>query len=94
MKKEYSGIKVKILTPIVLMILVIIATSAFSIVSLNKIDKRIGVIREQTIREMSDIQDIRYNVLHTAEILTDVSATHDDGGFEEAAEFRENVHNL
>ncbi|MCR5476289.1 MAG: methyl-accepting chemotaxis protein [Lachnospiraceae bacterium] len=77
-----------------MMILIIIATSAFSIVSLNKIDKRIGVIQEQTIREMSDIQDIRYNVLHTAEILTDVSATHDDGGFEEAAEFRENVHNL
>lgn len=91
---QYKGIKAKILVPIIIAIVVIVATSGFSIISINNMRNSIARIKNRTVKEMEVIQELRYTVLHTAEILTDVSATHDGEGFEEAAEFRDDVYAL
>lgn len=92
--RKFTGIKAKILTPILIVVIVTVITSAVSISSMLKMQNNMRVLQQKTIQEMEDIEQIRYQILHTAEILTDVSATHDGAGFEEAAEFRDEINTL
>lgn len=93
-EKKFTGIAVKILTPVCIVILIMIVSSVFILSMMSDIRKDLSALQSVRIEEMEIIEEIRYTILHTAEILTDVSATHDEEGFEEAAEFKEEIHQL
>ncbi|MCR5486691.1 MAG: methyl-accepting chemotaxis protein [Lachnospiraceae bacterium] len=93
-KTKYKGLAVKIFTPIIIIILFIIGTTVYSTIASKQVGEKLASLQSVTIKKMEDIEDVRYTILHTGEILTDASATHDEGGFEEAAEFASEVHAL
>ncbi|MCR4658102.1 MAG: methyl-accepting chemotaxis protein [Lachnospiraceae bacterium] len=93
-KAEYKGLAVKIFTPIVIVIAFTIATSIYSTLASRQVNAELASLQSVTIEKLEDIEEVRYTILHTAEILTDASATHEEEGFEEAAEFASEVHAL
>ncbi|MBP5152315.1 MAG: methyl-accepting chemotaxis protein [Lachnospiraceae bacterium] len=93
-KEKFTGIKRQLFIPICIVIVVTLLMSFFAVNSMVDMQGRMRTLQSETIAELEDIQQIRYQILHTAEILTDVSATHDEEGFEEAAEFSEEINSL
>ena len=91
-KGIFGKIATKVLGPIGIIIIFMVVTMIVSITKVTNIQQKLDILQNETEVASDLVEDTRYNVLHTAEILTDVSATHDDAGLKEAAEFKENVH--
>lgn len=93
-KTEYKGLAVKIFVPIAIVLIFTVLSIIISTILAQFVNSELNTLQTVTIKKMDDIEELRYTILHTAEILTDASATHDEGGFEEAAEFASDVHSL
>ncbi len=96
MKEEtqYKGLAVKIFTPIAIVIIFTIISTVYSTIAAQQVNSELTSLQTVTVKKMEYIEDLRYTILHTAEILTDASATHEEEGFNEAAEFADEVHAL
>ncbi len=72
--------------------LFLIVTVVATFLSVNKVRTGIRELQQKKVVVMEIAENIRYEVLHTSEIFTDMSAVKDLEGVEEAAEIKENVH--
>ena len=93
-KTQYKGLAVKIFTPIAIVIIFTIISTIYSTIAAQQVNSELTSLQTVTVKKMEYIEDLRYTILHTAEILTDASATHEEEGFNEAAEFADEVHAL
>ena len=96
MKEEtrYRGLAVKIFTPIAIVIIFTLVATIYATIASRQVNDEVNSLQTVTIKKLEDIEEVRYTILHTAEILTDASATHEEEGFVEAAEFASEVHAL
>ncbi len=83
-----KGLGIKILGSIGLIIIFLIITMVLSITRVISIRGQLTNLHDKTVTAMEASEQLRYDVLHTAEILTDVSATHDTEGYTEAEEIK------
>jgi methyl-accepting chemotaxis protein len=94
MEQKYKGIAFKVVLPLFAIIAVMVIITLYSLTTINRLKHESAELRDQTIVEMQDMHQIRYDILHTAEILTDASATREEEVIEEATEFRDEIHTL
>ncbi|MCR5331522.1 MAG: methyl-accepting chemotaxis protein [Lachnospiraceae bacterium] len=83
------GIAGKILGPLACIILSLVISFILSFTRVNGIKNQLSVLRSQKIIAMETAEQLRYDVLNTAEIFTDMSATRDGEVLAEAVEIRE-----
>ena len=76
-KTEYKGLAVKIFVPIAIVLIFTVLSIIISTILAQFVNSELNTLQTVTIKKMDDIEELRYTILHTAEILTDASATHD-----------------
>ncbi|MBP5652574.1 MAG: methyl-accepting chemotaxis protein [Lachnospiraceae bacterium] len=94
MEQKYKGIAFKVVLPLIAIIAVMAIITIYSLITINGLKRQSTELHEHTIVEMQDMHQIRYDILHTAEILTDASATREEEVIEEAVEFRDEIYTL
>ncbi len=91
-KKKNGKLAVKLLVPLAAVIICLIASVIATYVSVNNVRNGIRELQQKKIAIMEISQNIRYYVLNTSEIFTDMSAVKDLEGVEEAKEIKEEMH--
>ncbi|MBP5249360.1 MAG: HAMP domain-containing protein [Lachnospiraceae bacterium] len=90
-KIKLSGIAGKTLFPILAIIVMLVVTAIINISRNVEISGELNDLKDKTFKGMRIANQIRFDVLHTAELFTDASATHDIEVFEEAEEVRDEM---
>ena len=98
-KKQDSGtgkarlsITLKTMVPIVVVIVALVFMTLFSIFMMQTLKSRLNTLEDETIQVLQITEQMRYDVMHTAEIFADMSAVKDEEGFAEAAEIKESFY--
>ncbi|MBO7402104.1 MAG: methyl-accepting chemotaxis protein [Lachnospiraceae bacterium] len=90
-KIKLSGIAGKTLLPILAIIVMLVLTAVINISSNVEIAGELDELADKTFKGMRVANQIRFDVLHTAELFTDASATQDVEVYEEAEEVRDEM---
>ena len=86
------GITVRTMGPIVLIVLFMLFSTVFSVNKVEVLVKEVTNLQEETIIVKNLAETIRYEVVSTAEIFTDISATGEKEGFADAEESKANFY--
>ncbi|MCR5156259.1 MAG: methyl-accepting chemotaxis protein [Butyrivibrio sp.] len=89
-----TGLTPKLLGPVILIIVFLLITLAFTQIRTAKIRNDLSDLQQQDVIAMEIAEDIRYYGLNTCELFTDMSATHDREVLAEVEEVRDNIYSL
>ncbi len=90
-EKKLSKLAFKLLIPLAGVIILLIASVIATVIQVQSVSSGLRELQKKKVTVMELAQDIRYDVLHTSEIFTDMSAVKDLEGMEEAAEIKKNI---
>ena len=82
------GIAGKVLIPIAGIVIFIFFSAIISVIVARSIENKLTIIGQEKLLAMEAAEQIRYDVINTAEIFTDASATHDTEPIEEAKDIK------
>jgi methyl-accepting chemotaxis protein len=86
--KRRISVTIKTLVPIVAVIVMLLFMTLFSIFMMQTLKARLNVLEDETIQVLKITEQMRYDVMHTAEIFADISAGREEEGFAEAEEIK------
>lgn len=88
-KKNSGRLALKLIIPLVAVMLFLVLSIIATFIQVNSVRKGIRELQSKKVVVMELAQNIRYYVLNTSEIFTDMSAVKDLEGVAEAREIKE-----
>lgn len=87
-KKKKSGLATKILGPIIVVAVLFLINAGMTIISVFQVRGDFEELNDRIFRVVTLSEDLKYNLLRTGGIFTEISATSDSSLFEKAEEVR------
>lgn len=92
MKRHTGKLALKLLIPLGAVIICLVSSMIATLMQVNNVRTDIRKLQKEKVVVMELAESIRYNVLHTSEIFTDMSAVKDLEGEAEAQEIKAEIH--
>lgn len=90
-KKKQGKLATKLIVPLGGVILFLLITVIATFVQVGRVQDEIRTLQTEKVAVMEQAENVKFHVLHTSEIFTDMSAVKDEDGMEEAAEIKKEI---